>query len=68
MVLFTDPIRGDKKPIDLYRFMISGEYDQGDMALVAYDDVFDLVYDDNFRADMREKLAKPHTKTPQIDT
>ena len=43
-MIFYDEIRGKNKPIDIKDFMKAGEYDQGDMALISYDDLYDLIH------------------------
>jgi hypothetical protein len=40
----VDPEKGEHKPIDIDAFMRTGEYDQGDVALVSYDDLYDLIH------------------------
>ena len=42
MILY-DEEKGLNKPLDIALFLERGEYDQGDMALIAYDDLYDLV-------------------------
>lgn len=54
---YTDPEKGEHKPIDIYKFLLSGEYDQGDVALVSYDDLYDMVYDEKMREDIKKRLA-----------
>jgi hypothetical protein len=57
---FIDPEKGENKPVDIFRFLLSGEYDQGDVALVSYDDLHDMVYDDSRRQSIREVLQATH--------
>lgn len=53
---FIDEQKGPKKPVDIFKFLISGEYDQGDVALVSYDDLHDMVYDEGRRQSIQEAL------------
>jgi hypothetical protein len=43
MILF-DKERGPNKPMPIDLFLKTGEYDQGDMALISYDDLYDLLH------------------------
>ena len=53
---FIDSEKGEHKPIDIFKYLLSGEYDQGDVALVSYDDLYDMVYDENRRQSIKESL------------
>jgi len=44
MAQFIDAEKGRYKPISIALFMKVGEYDQGDTALIAYDDLYDLIH------------------------
>lgn len=68
---FIDPEKGEHKPIDIFKFLLSGEYDQGDTALVAYDDLYDMVYDEGRRQIIKEALSAalhPHPTSPLQDS
>lgn len=65
MTVFYDDERGPNKPCDLFKFLLSGEYDQGDMAMVSYDDVYDLLHDTPFREALKEKLSDAYKRPPQ---
>lgn len=44
-------------PVDITTFLIFGEYDQGDKAIILYDDLYDLLYDnDNVRTKIIGRL------------
>ncbi len=62
MVQFYDGEKGLKKPIDLFKFLLSGEYDQGDVALISYDDVYDLLHDEGRRQSLKEALSDAYEK------
>lgn len=53
-----DKERGLEKPIDIDLFMKTGEYDQGDVALISYDDLYDLIHP--------RKLAESNARTAPI--
>ena len=60
MTKFIDPKKGEHKPIDIFKFLLSGEYDQGDVALVSYDDLYDMVYDEKDRNEIIARLKKAY--------
>lgn len=62
MIQFYDEEKGRNKPCDVFKFMISGEYDQGDVALISYDDLYDMIYDDGRRQSIKEALAAAYAK------
>lgn len=60
MTRFIDPEKGENKPIDIFKFLLSGEYDQGDTALVSYDDLYNMVYEEKEREEMKSRLKKAY--------
>lgn len=56
MVQFIDAEKGPNKPVSVFKFLLSGEYDQGDVALISYDDLYDMVHDDERRQSIQEAL------------
>lgn len=63
---YIDPEKGEHKPIDIYKFLLSGEYDQGDVALVSYDDLYDMVYDEGRRQSIIEALKYAYANPGKI--
>lgn len=63
MTHWIDDVRGPNKPIDLFKFLVKGEYDQGDTALVAYDDVYDLLHDEVRRQSLKEAINSYYGKS-----
>ncbi len=47
----------EDSPVDIANFLRSGEYDQGDKAICAYDDISNLLHDEKFRQEILKKLA-----------
>ncbi len=68
MVQFYDEEKGLKKPCDVFKFLLSGEYDQGDVALISYDDLYDMVYDEGRRQSIKEALADCLLKSSRPNT
>lgn len=58
---FIDKERGENKPVDIFPFLLSGEYDQGDVALISYDELYDVLYDEGKRQSVKEALARAYT-------
>lgn len=60
MTRFIDPEKGEHKPVDIFKFLLSGEYDQGDTALISYDDLYNMVYTEEDRNKIIVRLKKAY--------
>jgi len=60
---FYEEEKGLKKPVDVFKFLLSGEYDQGDTALMSYDDIYDLLYDGEKRRSIVRELEAARGST-----
>ena len=65
-MFFQNPTPEYKKdsPVDIVSFIVSGEHDQGDKAIVSYDDIFDILYDENRRNEIIKKIRDAYNRPP----